>query len=65
MKTLSCTANKSVLWRKSTWRITVNDNIILQFSWYFEAESNIQTSLDCYVFTLLARLIDFLTCEIL
>ena len=36
MKTLSCTANKSVPWRKDTWRIIVKDDIVLQFSWYFE-----------------------------
>ena len=36
MKTLSCTANQSVLWGKDTWGITVKDDSTLQFSWYFE-----------------------------
>ena len=36
MKTLSCSGNESVSWCKGTWRITVNDDIPLQFSWYFE-----------------------------
>ena len=36
MKTLNCTTNESVPWRKGTWHITVKDDIALQFSWYFE-----------------------------
>ena len=36
MKTLSCSANKSVPWRKSIWCITMKDDIALQFSWYSE-----------------------------
>ena len=36
MKTLSCSGNESVSLRKGTWRITVKDDIALQFSWYFE-----------------------------
>ena len=36
VKILICTANKSVPWRKCTWRISVKDGIALQLSWYFE-----------------------------
>ena len=36
MKTLSCSGNESALWHKDTWRITVKDDIVLKFSWYFE-----------------------------
>ena len=36
MKTLNCTANKSVPLRKGTWRIIVKDDIALLFWWYFE-----------------------------
>ena len=64
MKTLSCSGNESVSLRKGTWRITVKDDIALQFSWYFETESNIQTPLDCFVYTLLTRFIGILTFEI-
>ena len=51
MKTLSCTANKSVPWHKDTWHITIKDEIALQFSWYFETRkqhSNIVRALDVY-----------------
>ena len=64
MKTLSYAANKSVPWRNGTWRITVKDNIALKLWWYFESGSYVQTSFDCYVFTLLTRMIDILTFEI-
>ena len=36
MKTLSCTADESDAWRKGAWHITLKDDIVLQFSWYFE-----------------------------
>ena len=35
MKTSTCSGNESVSWHKGTWRITVKDDIALQFSWYF------------------------------
>ena len=42
----------------------VNDDIALQFSWFFlwyshELGSNIQTSLDCYVFTRMNGILTF------
>ena len=51
MKTLSCSGNESVSWRKGTWRITVKDDIALQFSWYFEIRkqhSNVVRLLSVY-----------------
>ena len=36
MKTLSCSGSECVSWHKGTWRITVKDDIALQFLWYFE-----------------------------
>ena len=36
MKTFSYSGNESVSWRKDIFRITVKDDIALQFSWYFE-----------------------------
>ena len=50
MKTLSCSRNESVLWCKVTWRITMKDDIALQFSWYFDIskQSNIVRLLRVY-----------------
>ena len=64
MKTLSCSGNESVSWRKGTWRITVKDDKHYNSHGTLKSGINIQTLLDCYVFTFLPRLIGILTFEI-